>query len=150
MEWLIFGDWNAHISSKSTSYVRGAGWTGHRNLARQGQENIGVYFTVELTNSSLETPGLEVVKLEYSLRLKIKRNHQIGCLRTCLRKQPIIVLSFESENLLKFYKLESGSRNRCLVTYQFGGAATQIDIILHGHNFRNHVTTKVMFSLCEK
>ena len=40
-------------------------------------------------------PGLEVIKLEYSLRLKIKR------------KQPIIALYFESENELKFYNLEA-------------------------------------------
>ena len=31
----------------------------------------------------------------------------IGCLRTCVRKQPIIALNFESENVLKFYNLEA-------------------------------------------
>ena len=31
----------------------------------------------------------------------------IGCLRTCVRKQPIIALYFESENELKFYNLEA-------------------------------------------
>ena len=31
----------------------------------------------------------------------------IGCLRTHVRKQPIIVLYFESENELKFYNLEA-------------------------------------------
>ena len=50
-------------------------------------------------------PGLEVIKLEYSLRLKIKP--MIGCLRTRVRKQPIIVLYFDSENDLKFYNLEA-------------------------------------------
>ena len=30
----------------------------------------------------------------------------IGCLRTRVRKQPIIALYFESENELKFYNLE--------------------------------------------
>ena len=31
----------------------------------------------------------------------------IGCLRTRVRKQPIIVLYFESETVLKFYNLEA-------------------------------------------
>ena len=31
----------------------------------------------------------------------------IGCLRTRVRKQPIIALHFESENVLKFYYLEA-------------------------------------------
>ena len=31
----------------------------------------------------------------------------IGCLRTRVRKQPIIALYFESENELKFFKLEA-------------------------------------------
>ena len=31
----------------------------------------------------------------------------IGCLRTRVRKQPIIALYFESENVLKFYNLEA-------------------------------------------
>ena len=31
----------------------------------------------------------------------------IGCLRTRVRKQPIIMLYFESENELKFYNLEA-------------------------------------------
>ena len=31
----------------------------------------------------------------------------IGCLRTRIRKQPIIALYFESENELKFYNLEA-------------------------------------------
>ena len=31
----------------------------------------------------------------------------IGCLRTCVRKQPVIALYFESENELKFYNLEA-------------------------------------------
>ena len=33
----------------------------------------------------------------------------IGCLRTCIRKQPIIALYFESENVLLFYNLEARS-----------------------------------------
>ena len=31
----------------------------------------------------------------------------IGCLRARVRKQPIIALYFESENVLRFYNLES-------------------------------------------
>ena len=34
----------------------------------------------------------------------------IGCLRTRVRKQPIIALYFESENELKFYILEARAR----------------------------------------
>ena len=34
----------------------------------------------------------------------------IGCLRTSVRKQPIIALYFESENELKFYNLETRDR----------------------------------------
>ena len=33
----------------------------------------------------------------------------IGCLRTHVRKQPIIVLYFEFETILKFYNLEASS-----------------------------------------
>ena len=35
----------------------------------------------------------------------------IGCLRTRVRKQPIIVLYFEFENELKFYNLEASARS---------------------------------------
>ena len=31
----------------------------------------------------------------------------IGCLLTCVRKQPMIALYFESENALKFYNLDA-------------------------------------------
>ena len=34
----------------------------------------------------------------------------IGCLRTCVRKQPIIALYFESESELKVYNIEARSR----------------------------------------
>ena len=57
-------------------------------------------------------PCLEVIKLEYSPKLKIKRNDwlqsaMIGCLRTRVCKQPIVALYFESKNELKFYNLEA-------------------------------------------
>ena len=51
-----------------------------------------------------ERAGLRL-KLEYSLRLK--KSAMIGCLRTRVRKEPIIALYFESENELKFYNLEA-------------------------------------------
>ena len=35
----------------------------------------------------------------------------IGCLRTRVRKQPIITLYFESENELNFYNLEASMLN---------------------------------------
>ena len=47
-------------------------------------------------------PGLEVIKLEFILRLKIKRNDWL-----LVRKQPIIALYFESETVIKFYNLET-------------------------------------------
>ena len=60
------------------------------------------------------TSGLEVIKLEFILRLKIKHNDwllaesaMIGCLGTRVHKQPIIALYFESENELKIYNLEA-------------------------------------------
>ena len=34
----------------------------------------------------------------------------IGCLRTCVRKRPIVGLYFESETVLKFYNLETWSQ----------------------------------------
>ena len=40
---------------------------------------------------------------EYSLKLTIKR--MSSCLRTRVRKQPLIALYFEFENELKFYNL---------------------------------------------
>ena len=51
-------------------------------------------------------PGREFVKLEFILRLKIKRNDSLLA-DMCVRKHPIIVLYFESENELKFYNLEA-------------------------------------------
>ena len=38
----------------------------------------------------------------------------IGCLRTRVRKQPIIALYFEFENELKFYKLGGGGGGQSL------------------------------------
>ena len=49
------------------------------------------------------SPGLEVIKLEYGLILKIKRIDWL-LVDTC--PQPIIALYFEFGNELKFYNLE--------------------------------------------
>ena len=51
------------------------------------------------------TPGLEVIKLEFILRLKIKNNDWLFATR--VRKQSIIPLYFEFETVLKFYNLEA-------------------------------------------
>ena len=48
---------------------------------------------------------LEVIKLEFLLRLRIKRDD--FCLRTRVGKQPIIALYSESETVRKFYNLEA-------------------------------------------
>ena len=49
--------------------------------------------------------GLQAIKLEFILKLKIKRNDWLLA-DTCPQK-PIIVLYFEFETVLKFYNLEA-------------------------------------------
>ena len=51
--------------------------------------------------------GPEIIKLEFIIKLKIKRNDWIGCLWTCVCKQPILALYFEFETVLKFYNLRA-------------------------------------------
>ena len=41
----------------------------------------------------------------------------IGCLRTRVRKQPIIALYFESEDALKFYNLEAWTRRHSIMAH---------------------------------
>ena len=53
-------------------------------------------------------PGLEVIKLEYSL--KLKKSAMIGCLRTHVRMQPIIAQYFEFENELSFINSRPAGR----------------------------------------
>ena len=60
-------------------------------------------------------PGLEVIKLDYSLKPKIKRNDSLFRTRVrkqsiIVRKQSIIALYFEYENELKLYKFEARLR----------------------------------------
>ena len=50
-------------------------------------------------------PIEDVIKVEFILKLEIKRNGWLFA-DTC-RKQPIIVLYFESETVLKFNNLEA-------------------------------------------
>ena len=57
--------------------------------------------------------GLQVIKLEFILRLKIKCNDW-PLADTCVRKQPIIVLYFESETGF------STVRTRLSSLYKFG------------------------------
>ena len=59
-----------------------------------------------MTWSGTTKTGLEVKNLEFSLRLKIKRNDWLLA-DTRVRKQPIIALYFESETVIKFYNLEA-------------------------------------------
>ena len=54
-------------------------------------------------------PGLEVIKLEFILKLKIKHNDSL--LADIFRKQPIIEVYFELESELKFYNLQAWSRS---------------------------------------
>ena len=70
----------------------------------------------------LSNRGPEVIKLEYSLKIK-PNNWLLGVsassqslgfilsLKIRVRKQPIIGLYFEFENELKFYNLEPGFTN---------------------------------------
>ena len=67
-------------------------------------------------------PSLNAIKLEFILKLKIKRNDWL-LVDTCpqaanhcalfwvrVRKQPIVGLYFEFETVLKFYNLEACSQ----------------------------------------
>ena len=78
--------------------------------------------TVDPQERSTRRSGLEVLKLEFILRLKIK--HTDWLLATCVRKQPIIALYFKSKNVLKFYNLEarrSGVRSAKHAASQLSG-----------------------------
>ena len=50
----------------------------------------------------------------------------IGCLRTCVLKQPIIALYFEFETVLKFYNLEAWSNLFSFVKRSFAEESNQI------------------------
>ena len=59
----------------------------------------------------------------------------IGCLRTRVRKQPIIALYFESEIVLKFYNLEARSFNVALSYYYDICGPIQNDLCVDLNNF---------------
>ena len=89
----------------------------------------------------------------------------IGCLRTHVRKQPIIALYFESENELKFYNLEATQIVKlialfattnlsltmecihdshlgqhllhvCIITYMYSAVCLQHMSLLHGFGYK--------------
>ena len=63
---------------------------------------VHMLFEHELYLTSLKmSPGPEVIKLEFILNSKYSA--MIGCLRTCVRKQPIIALYFESVIFCEFF-----------------------------------------------
>ena len=58
----------------------------------------------------------------------------IGCLRTRLRKQPIIALYFESEPVLKFYNLEDRLFTVCSLPHHVDSTDSgQTGASLHVH-----------------
>ena len=57
----------------------------------------------EVTLDCQLRPGHEVIKLDSN------QSTMVGCLRTHVRKQPIMAPYFESETVLKFYNLEAWS-----------------------------------------
>ena len=74
-------------------------------------------------------PGLEVIKLEYSLKIKTK--------------QPIIALYFEFENELKFHNLETryltGSAEEITVLYRY----------MHGQSSTKYLEPETALSYSE-
>ena len=58
----------------------------------------------------------------------------IGCMRTRVRKQPIIALYFESETVLKFYNLEARTRVKseaqvsCKVPSEPSSSSVQVEM----------------------
>ena len=75
---------------------------------------------------ALESPDLEVIKLEFILRLKIKRNDWMR-----VRKQPIIALYFESEPYSSFIT----SRPELLLLNNAIGAKSMSNKVLHRVSF---------------
>ena len=75
---IQYGDCNSHGGRTSSDYKEVHGYYGH------------------------DKPGLEVIKLEFILKVKIKRNVWLLADTTRVRKQPIIALYFEIEIKLKF------------------------------------------------
>ena len=57
--------------------------------------------------AKINKEGLKVIKLEFILRLRIKRNDWLLADTCRVRKQPVIALYFEAETEIKFYNLEA-------------------------------------------
>ena len=71
-----------------------------------------------MTRKSLVFVYVDNKGADQALRLyNSKYRAMIGCLRTRVRKQPIIALHFESENELKLYNLEVRLRT-CAISDQ--------------------------------
>ena len=66
----------------------------------------------------------------------------ISCLRTCVCKQPVIALYFESENELKFYNLEARDFELGRIFF-----TNQISNFL-GFTVTVYTASKILASLC--
>ena len=87
---------------------------------------------------------LKVINLEFILRLKISA--MIGCLWTCVHKQPIVALYFESEIVLKFYNLDALCD--CFLMFQTAFFAVRSMPILELSDILFHVWTMEVDTLC--
>ena len=96
------------VRRKLCFFLKRTHWLSHK-IIRADPKTLGWIEICHMNpgcDLSLEKlqPGLKVIKLELILRLK-KKTAMIGCLRTRVHNQPIFVLYFESETVLKFYNL---------------------------------------------
>ena len=86
-----------------------------------------LYTGTDRSEQTVQTrSGPEAIKLEYILNVKLNKSALVGCFRAHARKQPISVLYFEFEIILKFYNLEP-----CL--------QEQSDKVLHCLSFHLHL-----------
>ena len=68
----------------------------------------------------------------------------IGCLRTCVRKQPIIVLYFEHETVLKFYNLEARASDKSVIKKYFSHFSTKTYFV---GTLKDHLNEMVLSSI---
>ena len=72
----------------------------------------------------------------------------IDCLRTCVRKEPIIALYFEFETVLKFYNLEASTKLALMCLAQGHNAVTLASLEFAAPRSRiKHSTTEPLRSL---
>ena len=69
----------------------------------------------------------------------------IGCLQTCVCKQPIIALYFESETVLKFYNLKAWTAGQMFIMYQSGWCCVSVG---HLHLWKHVFSTSFIFVDC--